>query len=588
MTLESFATDLLEEVLHSAEASEGGEFHENAFTREILEWLVDLGECVDPEVAFLKRPGLKLNGWDLREEGIVDLVVTIFDGQRPLHRIPRGEVLDAFSRGRRFLERALDGLYRELEESEEGFEAAQTINARAVEISRARIILLTNGITSPEAIPDEVVRKIPVTHHVWDVERLFQVSEGRGGPEPIQIGPEILSGGLACVALPTDNGVYQSYVGVFPGKVLADLYRRWGQRLLERNLRSYLLTRTKINRALIATLRTTPQMFFAFNNGISTTADAAEVEAGNGTAGVLRRMTNFQIVNGGQTTATLAEAARLGSSLESVFVQFKLTVIRDPAKVDENVPLIARYANSQNKVSLSDFSSNSPFHMALERLSRQTWVPNPDQRGKATTKWYYERVRAAYLNDIRSQPTPAQKRRFREEYPPRNKITKTELAKYVMTWRREPHTVSRGAEKNYLAYMELVETKKLAIPDESDFQRFVAMAILFRRCDDLAREARYQGFKANIVAYSVAYLSHGASDYVDLDAIWRHQSVDPAIEEVLKSIMIGMDARFRKLANEGINVSEWCKKEANWEETKFTAVGGITDLRATVRRCLSR
>ncbi len=578
MTLESFATDLLEEVLQSVEAADNGDFQENRFTEEILSWLTELGECFTPEVAHFKQPGMKLNAWDLQEEGTLDLFVTVFDGTRALYRLPRGEVLDAISRCQRFLERSMNGLFRDLEETDPGFEPAQSISARSSQISRARVFLLTNGIVASEVMPDSSVGGVIVSHHIWDLERLFQVSEGRTGPETIDIDSDQLSGGLHCVALPSENEVYQSYVGVAPGPVLAGLFSRWGQRLLERNLRSYLQTRTKVNKEMMETLRKTPGMFFAYNNGISTTADEVDIAAGQDGSATIRRLRNFQVVNGGQTTATLTEAAKSGMDLSNVFVQFKLTVLKDPTKVDEAVPLIARYANSQNKVSLSDFSSNHPYHVELERVSRMLWVPNPDQRGKSTTKWYYERVRAAYLNDVRARGTPSKKRQFRNEFPVQQKITKTELAKYDMSWRQLPHIVSLGAEKNYLRFMDLLVSDKWPLPDELTFQKMVAMAILFRRCDTIVRKGEYQGYKANIDTYSIAYLSNLTGAKVDLLAIWNQQALPAVLEEALQKIVAMVYTHITTPPREGMNVTEWCKKQDCWTTLCAKTVSDLPDL----------
>ena len=94
----------------------------------------------------------------------------------------------------------------------------------------------------------------------------------------------------------------------------------------------------------------------------------------------------------------------------------KLSVIRDKTKVDSIVPEISKFANSQTKVSFSDFSANDPYHLQLEKLSREIWAPNPDQRGKSVTRWFYERARGQYLDDKFRQLTAAKRRAWEASY----------------------------------------------------------------------------------------------------------------------------------------------------------------------------
>src|SRR5262245_2821362 len=48
------------------------------------------------------------------------------------------------------------------------------------------------------------------------------------------------------------------------------------------------------------------------------------------------------------------------------------------------VPDISRYSNTQNKVTLVDFSSNHPYHVKVEKITRSLWAPSPDGSGQET------------------------------------------------------------------------------------------------------------------------------------------------------------------------------------------------------------
>ncbi len=567
MKIQDWGADFLQEVLVQAGAREDGEFQETVFTEEAVGYLVQSGECIDPEPAFQRGRGTKLNAWDLHEEtDSVDLFVSLFDGTEPCRKVPRSEASDMMARGRRFLQRSLEGLWKELEESSEAFVVAQTLSAMSGRLKRARVYLLTNGLVDPEPFPDVRVGGVEVSHYVCDLGKLFQASGAGAIREPIEIGPEGLGGGLPCVRLPGDNGVYDSYVGVIPGAVLAGIYQRWGQRILERNVRSYLQARGAVNKRILETVQREPGMFLAYNNGISTVAEAAEVES-KGDGVVIRRLRNFQIVNGAQTTASLHDAGKhRGVDLSQVYVQLKLTVIRNPARVDELVPFISRYANTQTKVNLSDFSANDPFHIQLERLSRATWVPSG--RGKSTTKWYYERARGGYINDMNAEGTDARKRAFKATYPKSQMLNKTTVAKYHMSWAPAPHVVSLGAEKNFSRFMELVSREPRVLPDERFFKRLVAKAILFKECDRIVAQQDFGGYKANVVTYTVAWLSYLTEQRLDLEAIWQRQALSPSVLEALRGLSKVVWQHIDQPPPNARNRSEWAKREACWTALK--------------------
>jgi hypothetical protein len=587
VNLEEFGKDLLEGVLSEAGTREDGEYLENIFTEEAAGYLVDADICGDPTVAYFRARGMKLNAWDLREEeGSVDLFVCIFDAGEPCRKVPKAEVDEAFARCRRFLERMLDGLWEGLEPSSEAFEIAQRGYAIRERLHRARVFLLTNGIAGSQLPEDFRVGKVEAAHHIWDLERFFQQSVAGRPRETVRITLEDLHGGFPCVRLATTNEVYDAYVGIISGPVLAGLYARWGQRLLERNVRSFLQLRSSVNRGILKTVEEDPRMFLAYNNGISTTAEAAEVEELGGNHVIVKGLSNFQIVNGAQTTASLFEAERnRKADLSPVQVQIKLTVLKDAGSVDVHVPKISLYANSQSKVNLSDFSANDPYHVRLEALSRVTWVPS--ERGKSTTKWYYERARGAYINDMNATGGPG-KRAFKAMYPKAQVMTKTQVAKYEMTWWCQPHIVSRGAEKNFAQFMSVISTDRERradwLPDESYFRHLVSKAILFKECDRLVRRASLAGWKANTVTYTVSLLARLTEHRLDLDSVWAKQTPTDATRLALEQLIGKVWSHINSPPTAGMNIGEWCKQPRCWDTLRSSSA----DLGALENELLGR
>lgn len=310
-------------------------------------------------------------------------------------------------------------------------------------------------------------------------------------------------------------------------------------------------------------------MFFAYNNGVTATAQDVETVE-NETGLQIRRIKDLQIVNGGQTTASLFHTRRKDkTSLKEIFVQMKLSVI-DSEKIEETVPRISEYANTQNKVSAADFYSNHPFHIRMEEFSRRIWAPA--QRGEQReTKWFYERARGQYA-DAQSKMTPAELRRFRTEYPRLQTFTKTDLAKFENVWEDHPKFVNFGAQKNFVRFAERIGKEWEKSSDsfnEFYYRRVIARALIFRQTEKLVSAQSWYngGYRANIVAYAIAIICEtcrGRKKSVDFMDIWKTQSLKSTLVETLEVAA--------KFANDSIvqtppgisNVTEWCKKDACW------------------------
>ena len=129
------------------------------------------------------------------------------------------------------------------------------------------------------------------------------------------------------------------------------------------------------------------------------------------------------MVNGGQTTAAIHYSKfKNGDDLSEVFVQMKLSII-DPEKLDEVVPKIAEYANSQNKVNAADFFANHPFHRSFEELSRRFKTPKMDNSINNTgTFWFYERARGAYSNELTKLKLKSEKDAFTAQHPKHQRV----------------------------------------------------------------------------------------------------------------------------------------------------------------------
>jgi hypothetical protein len=326
-------------------------------------------------------------------------------------------------------------------------------------------------------------------------------------------------------------------------------------------------------------------MFFSYNNGLSATADSVETEA-DGTGVRILTARNLQIVNGGQTTASLHAALKHSpENLSNVHVQIKLTVV-PPDNSEEVVPFISKYANSQNKVSAADFFSNHPFHMRMEGYSRRVYAP-PAQGGSRQTRWFYERARGQYQVE-RAKLGATDRRRFDAEHPKPQLFAKTDLAKVELSFRKKPDTVSKGAQKNFAAFAADIGEAWAASDkkyDETWFKRLVAKVIIFRALEKaIPRQEWYPGgYRANIVTHGIAKLVHDVDErdkVLDLDRIWNEQSVPAGLMACLLTACEAAADVITDPDNGIRNITEWAKKQACWARVSRLEVdygGGLDE-----------
>lgn len=600
--LESFRQGLLDAVRERAPEGCGTEELDFAFVSEVGARLSDAEEFQD----FIPCHGagtgsrskkLRVDGYELDEvDDSIRLLIADFRGGDEIETITRTRADAVFAQLKAFVEESSSGKIwsSSLSESIQTKELSGTIEQRhcvkedgSRSVSRYRFYLITDSVLSDRVkdLPIDELDGVPIERHIWDIGRLKAVSASILGTEELEIDfTEFANGGFPCLrASQTED--YDGYLCVIQGDALAELYDRYGSRLLEGNVRSFLSTTVKINKGIQATIRAEPDRFFVYNNGISATATSAVVED---TADGPRLMSAkyLQIVNGGQTTASLHVAKRKDNAdLGAIHVPMKLSVVRakDTEMLDEMIQKVARYSNSQNKVSDADFFSNHPFHRAMERNSRS--IPAPRAAGATfNTYWFYERARGQYVN-AQARMTIKEKKIFLLEHPRSQLMNKTDLAKFENSWRKQPHIVSRGAQKNFSCFAEYVEkeygTDGAKFDNEVYFKEVVAKAILFRFVECMVSEAKkswYGGdYRAQIVTYTIAKLVSMIDDQaigatLNLNSIWSRQGVSPALSKQLEDIAKAVSLAITAPPVSNMNVGEWCKKEDCWNKVHGVSI----------------
>lgn len=565
--LPQFAVELQSEVSDRALGDmEAGEFTENAFVDLVSEHLAEIGMIENPVTChFPGKVGtgiVKVSGYAVPDDGErIDILVAMFSGSTTPTTSSTADMKRIAGQGARALLAASRNVHLELESADDRFAMMQRMSELLTAgTKQARVIVITDGVSTARELPPATVANVEVAFEIYDIRRLMRTMRTGQTREVIDIDFAAMKlPPIPCVAMPVGAEPYETYLAIFSGETLYEMYEAYGPRILEFNVRAFLQTRGKVNRGIRDTIRDQPGHFMAYNNGISVTADEVRTSTLDGGT-VITGFKGLQIVNGGQTTASIHRARKRDKlDLSRVHVPAKVTRL-PPESVEIMVPQISRFANTQNVIQEADFSSNEPFHIAIERLSKDIWVPGE------RTRWFYERSRGQYQTAMSIEgSTPARLRAFRDRTPPAQRISKTDLARFLNSWSRQPHVVSSGIQKNFIAYMRRLRETRGARwePDDAFYREAIAQAILFLAAQRIVRREGFPAYRINITTYLVSYLSHRTGGRLRLDLVWERQSVSLNLEALLQLWSHPIDRQIQSSAA-GRNVTEWCKKEACW------------------------
>ncbi|WHH57175.1 AIPR family protein [Petroclostridium sp. X23] len=570
--MKQFNEELLEEIREYKEAAKCGT--EDAFTNVFASYVIDAGESFMANCNILSYKKdfekAKVNGYVYDEYfQTLTLLVSVFENRVEVSRMGKGDIIKYLRQATKFYRMCKLGYFDDVEEIDPGYIICDYIKQYERSIENLKIILLTNKETAPD-IPQSIkIDNISVKFDVWDLERLCQYLYQKKTHEDLVIRfQNKYNYPLKMIKVKPDNSIYDCYIGVISGQCLAEIYRDEGQKLIEKNVRSYLQATGKINKGLKSTLANESEMFMTYNNGISTTAKSILIdeETSDDTFVTINEIVDWQIVNGGQTTASIYNALQSNIDISNVNVQMKLTVIRNQDKAEEMIGYISKYANSQNKINMSDFSANDSYHIEMERLSRKIYVPS--EEGKSTLRWYYERARGQYMVDVNRQPTPATKKKFKEQNPKSMCISKTVAAKCIMAWMKYPDIVSKGLETNFIEFSSMIRKRDIDKPKEEAYISMISKVILFKECDKIVSKQNFGGYKAQLNYYTIALLSEFYHDKVDDNEIWKRQAITPELAVLLEDLVFKVWNHFMNPEVKGINITQWCKKVDCWNLLK--------------------
>ena len=572
MDLREFASDFQDNVKMAVEM--GNSDYDQELAGAILEYLEDNGEVNVPELCVFQKTRTRITAYDYNDEAESLDLFYLIKAETLLGKVNNSKIVQGFNYLMSFYRESMNGTLLKsvsVDNNDEIAEVAKLVQSTKGKINKLRLYVITNGLTDPDvgmAVESDDGEYI-IEYNVRDMQRVYQQHNIRTGKEKVEIDfPTEYNTELQCLKMSEENPFVDAYMAIIPGNTLAKLYKKYQQVLLEKNVRTFLQFKGKVNKGIRKTLREEPDMFFSYNNGISTTASEIEVKDIDGTL-YITRLYDWQIVNGGQTTASIAASMNdRDVDLSKVFVPMKVSVIRDVDNCDSIVKAISTTANSQTSIKNSDFSANEPYLVDLEKFSRSEWVPNGNS--KPYCKWYFERTRGQYLDQL-AQLSGFNEKSFKIEYPKNQKITKTDIAKFEASWNLQPYNVCRGAEKNYALFVADIKRERPVVT-ANYFKHIVSKGILFTTIDSIVKSKKLGGYKANMNTYLMSSISFLSNKSLDLTYIWEHQRVQQEVtdkvEELIPMVwnhLVGNSSTGNQSSNEG----EWSKKPDCWNRLKL-------------------
>ncbi|WP_034450142.1 AIPR family protein [Butyrivibrio sp. AE2032] len=592
MNIDEFRKEFIDEL--RVDASINQTDTEDAFIEKSLGILVNYNEIQDlTQYYYIKQRSNRSYmeiygyGYDEADSSLILLISDFKDDYNPTN-LGKSQIDQLYKRMINFLQEVYFGdITNYCDDSDEIINIAKDIRKKTGEniysssILKYKFIIITNAKLSGtvKRLNQEDFNDRPAELSIWTIERYYEALNSERS-EVVYIDTNTFNvDGIPFLKEETPETLdYDAYLTIVPGKFLADIYIKYGSRLLEGNVRAFLSAKGKVNSGIRNSIIQEPTKFFTYNNGIAATANSIAVDE---KAKRITGIDNLQIINGGQTTASLANAVIRKDNVElsGIYVAMKLTVIKTGRDTEEKeeiynqlVERISKCANCQNPVKEADFFSNSPFHVAMERISKKCIAP-PVNGSPYSTLWYYERSRGKYDQE-QFKMKPSEKEKFKNKYPKNQKITKEDLAKYVTVLDCQPHLVVYGASKMMSSFGEKIEKEyetHREIFNEHYYQRVVCGAIIYKSTDRLVNIQPWYpkgGNKAQIVPYTISkIISLIPSGFtLDFNRIWKNQSLYPSFVRQIE--IVSKIAHEFLLDSNGIIVRDYARDSKTWERFK--------------------
>jgi len=413
---------------------------------------------------------------------------------------------------------------------------------------------------------EKVVKEIIIIKKLIDLNFLYSVLISQGNREPLTVDFEKLFNLQIEAIKAADEEYFESYLCVLPGNIISDLYKEYSTRMLEKNVRSFLQFPKKgVNSGMKNTIIDSPEKFIAFNNGLTITSTGKEVSEIKGKC-YIKSLTDFQIVNGGQTTATIYFSQKEGISVDKIKVMAKINVAKKSTEeeLDKLITDISTFSNAQTRVSKVDLRARSAQLVKIKALSESIIT----SKG---VKWFFERAKGELNTAIRKL---GNKDRMLKKYPKDRRFTKEDLAKYYAAWNNKPYLVKLGGEKVFREFIEELTgeglKRKAPVINRAFYENLISRIILFRNLEKIYGNGinKIGNLRAAVIPYSISilynYTDGGADDLIfDMNNIWINEELEKELSGFFYELMKLMNDLIKKYATSD-DLSEHSKRPELW------------------------
>ncbi|MFA8434142.1 MAG: AIPR family protein [Marinifilaceae bacterium] len=409
-------------------------------------------------------------------------------------------------------------------------------------------------------------KKILIKKRLIDLNFLYNIIISQGNREALKVDFNSMFGYPIQAIKAADELNFESYLCALPASLISGLYKEHSTRLLEKNVRSFLQFRG-VNKGIRETIRKEPEKFVAYNNGLTITATSGEICEQNGQY-TIKSLTDFQIVNGGQTTATIYFTQKDGFDINKVKVMAKINVAKEATndQLEELISNISTYSNAQSRVSKVDLRSRNPQLVKIKSLSESVVTPSG-------MKWFFERAKGEFNTKLRIAGN--NKTRYKKEYPNERRFSKEQLAKYYCSWGEQPHMIKKGGEKVFRYFIEELcgegSFKKPVEVNRGFFEELIAKIIIFRRLEKIYGQGKNSmgQLRSAAVPYSISTLykytdGNRSGSQFNLLKIWMEEGLDHDLEAFFTDLLRLMNNLIKKYSLSE-DYGEYSKKQELWD-----------------------
>lgn len=593
--LSSYAASLLEDTQFRMDEFETPEM---AFTAVVLDKIVDLIDCDDPVIEHCRIT--KSNG-DITGEihayaesvngEVLYLFYTDYNHSVEIKSKSNSESQTSVKRPQGFYNAAIRCAFADVDSSSPEYSALKHIYDNVQKYTSINIVVLSNYIINNLTISKTKIATKPVYNDTWDLKKLYANTHSMSDHLIIDIdfeSEEYKRYRIPFIQMESSQYGYKCIQAMIPAKLLYQLYERYNTNLLFNNVRYFLglkgTKEKKPNVAMLDTLRKKNEMFLAFNNGITALAkgvesdilsektDVTDPDNSNSsqyiTSGILKKISDFRIINGGQTTAVIFNAKNLSSTtndpdkkvnLLGVYVQLKLIISDEIEKISGDIALSS---NFQNKVQYSDFTVSNEFNTQMEKLSRNMLIPNSNNE---PIHWFYERLKGQYDEEKKRIKIKQDRDYFDFCFPSKKKFSKEDVARVWSNWNQIPFDAVKGATTMYGVFMKNI-VERGYIPDEDYYRKTIALIIIYKFLLSRPENRNYANGKASVIAYAMAILSSQSFGRFDLLKVWQNQTLSDNTKIYLNSVCDKIYSLFiNRVAEQGTTILSFCKTKGAYE-----------------------